>query len=379
LALKHGHLPLMCLGVISANDWLYVSGDDQRIHAYEVNSVSTTTVTTFLPYAGLNSGSGLTITNMGTNPQYGDGTSQYQIEFYNDSNWIIRGLYDYTNNSGSYGSFRVRFSRGITLSQVVAEDAAGYSDTGFSLTGVGQCMVENFRAINQEYGFRISSGVGDDCVIKNGLIDGTTFSAGILIDSPFNALVEQVEFGVYYVFRAFSAETGCPKVRNCDFGAATVIADGYDDYALLNINIEDFESVGDFARVKGEDAIGSHRFLANDGTTVRTGGASNSLKVIPPSVMEKDILAEEAIYATTDSKTYTYYFKTNDSSEWTANLTADDLWIEADYWAHATNRTRITKKSTGTVNFTGSTSWQSISITIQPETGRINTHATLFQ
>ena len=121
-------------------------------------------------------------------------------------------------------------------------------------------------------------------------------------------------------------------------------------------------------------------------TTVRSGGSSVSVKVTPGTeigafpgsyvaLLGRSNVYEEGfipIYADTASRTYTFYFKTGATADWTANPTADELFIEARYWGHASNIQRIPIRSTGTVNFTGSTDWQSIALTVQPaQTGLI--------
>lgn len=53
---------------------------------------------------------------------------------------------------------------------------------------------------------------------------------------------------------------------------------------------------------------------------------------------------------------------------WTENPTAKELWVECYYWNFPTGGTkyRTVTRSTGTVNFTGSTAWQSLSVSCQP-------------
>ena len=72
---------------------------------------------------------------------------------------------------------------------------------------------------------------------------------------------------------------------------------------------------------------------------------------------------EIPFYATTAARTYKIYFNSSATANWTANPTASELWIEIEHWGHASNNFRTITKSTGTVNFTGSTAWQSLSVT----------------
>ena len=78
------------------------------------------------------------------------------------------------------------------------------------------------------------------------------------------------------------------------------------------------------------------------------------------------LLFEYPIYATTDSKTYTVYFRPDATGDWTADPTATELWIEIEYWGHASNNFRRITRSTGVIDMNGSTNWQTLTVTIAP-------------
>ena len=80
-------------------------------------------------------------------------------------------------------------------------------------------------------------------------------------------------------------------------------------------------------------------------------------------------LFEYPIYTDTTSKTYSIFFSSTSTADWTADPTASEMWIECEYWAHPLSNgttTRAVKRSTGVLNFTGSTAWQSLDVTCQP-------------
>ena len=77
-------------------------------------------------------------------------------------------------------------------------------------------------------------------------------------------------------------------------------------------------------------------------------------------------LFEYGFYTTTDEKTYTVYFRPSATADWTADPTAGELWIELEYWGHASNNFRRITKSTGVIDMNGSTAWQKLTVTIAP-------------
>ena len=96
-----------------------------------------------------------------------------------------------------------------------------------------------------------------------------------------------------------------------------------------------------------------------------------SIAVIPTSNTQTylpSLLFEYPIYTNTTSRQYDIYFMSTSTSNFTADPFATELWIVCEYWVHDTGATstRKVKKSTGTIDFDGSTAWQSLSVTCQP-------------
>ena len=67
-------------------------------------------------------------------------------------------------------------------------------------------------------------------------------------------------------------------------------------------------------------------------------------------------------------QTIVAWFKNNATTDWTANPSADELWLEIEYFNDTSSATKTILKSSGTVNFTGSTAWQSLQVTFTPVT-----------
>ena len=120
--------------------------------------------------------------------------------------------------------------------------------------------------------------------------------------------------------------------------------------------------------------------LESTTTVTRTGGGATSIQVIPSTNttsiwdFNKIKLFEYPIYTNTTSKQYDVYFMSTSTAAWTADPLNTELWIECEYWAHDTNATSTRKvlKSTGVVDFNGSTAWQALSVTCVPTQTGIN-------
>ncbi|MEK0324762.1 MAG: hypothetical protein QQN63_03580, partial [Nitrosopumilus sp.] len=112
--------------------------------------------------------------------------------------------------------------------------------------------------------------------------------------------------------------------------------------------------------------------LQSDVATVRSGGSNTSIKITPTTVFSTNWefgrlkCFELALYATTSSKTYTVYFRPGATADWTDDPTAAELWIELEYWGHASNNFRRITKSTGVIDMNGSSAWQSLAVTVAP-------------
>jgi hypothetical protein len=164
------------------------------------------------------------------------------------------------------------------------------------------------------------------------------------------------------------------RFRNVILGSATELGSITTAYATGGNYFEDYDgTIGDIRNFNS--ILGSNNnavVLQSETTTVRSGGSNKSIKVTPTTNMNTNwdfgrlLILELPIYATTASKQYDIYFKTNDTANWTDDPTAAQMWIELEAWGHATNNFRQITKSTGVVDFNGSTAWQALSVTVAP-------------
>lgn len=165
------------------------------------------------------------------------------------------------------------------------------------------------------------------------------------------------------------------KGRHLVTDGTGLFMNGTDDLQSANtLLVEDYGgTVGQLRQYRPHaDTNDSHQ-IESDTTTVRSGGSNTSVKVTPDGSIGPNgfpfsywRLLELPFYATTDSKTYEVYVKTENTTDWTANPTADELIVEVEYYASASNTYKQIKRSTSTANFTGSTSWVALSVTVAP-------------
>jgi hypothetical protein len=356
--------------------------------------VSGTTLTFWNAYRGNQSGGGQTLVVMGPNPVNGS-TGTGDLMYFNGAfYWEMLGI----NSKGAYagGAWLV------TNSRVALRNIEGFStatsgpgaDSGLSISSQVILSVRNFvfgggRAANI---IDISSAGSALVFLDGGYMDGSTASLpmlrGIYTNSIQGGMIAikdvHIDGCTAGIEHDVSVTTGHELIyRNITFSNNTadidVSADGID---FITAAFEDFEgTLGDnrfFSSLSTSETAAS---WVTDTSTVRSGGSSTSIKLTPSIYVGPWHLGEVTflgqtkmgmahtgipIYADASAKTYSLYVKTAATSNWTANPTADELFLEVEYLAHSSNTTRSIKRSTGTVNFTGSTDWQSISITVTP-------------
>ena len=112
--------------------------------------------------------------------------------------------------------------------------------------------------------------------------------------------------------------------------------------------------------------------IENITRTTRSGGANSSIRISTPASLSADWelanlkLFEYPIYNDTAATTFDIYFLASVSAEWTADPLVTELWIECEYLTTANQPTRTIKKSTGVLDFNGTTTWQNLSVQCTP-------------
>lgn len=377
---------------ISVGDWIYVQGDDARLHCLEVSSVSGTTLSFYLPYKGNNFGSGKTLTVMGPNPVNGSTLTGDGIYFNTAIWWIVRGIH----SKGAYANGCWYFANARTILQNCIGEATGLNgNAGLNMASYTGLKVSNFRTKGGHNGNSINLGHNNGFVVLEHIdVDGTkSGTAEILrgiyaqavgmMNTTFKDIhIRNVGNGVGIDF-AVTANLGTTRCKNITFdnNSAGDVKVGYTFNAgqLTSVVIEDYNGVkGDTRMFSGNGpAELDSPWCQTDTGVSRAGGAAAALKVIPSTGMGGDhfmggypLVGEQVsnsivkgvpVYLTAGSKTVSFYFKTASTADWTSNPTANEFYIEVEYLADSSNVTNSLKRSTGTLNFTGSTDWQALS------------------
>lgn len=356
-------------GVLAAGDWIYVSGDDNTDHAYEVESISggsNEVATLFLPYKGGQAGSGKTTYNMGDNPTWNTAAGDYQVMWDADHYWFVQGIY--FRGTDANGVVEMDDSDGLFLKDCIME---GNGAGDYGIGGSGTCpfsRVEKCRLYNYVRGINgVSQIVIVDCFLDG---NSVTNSRGLATGSSDFMYAYETEFKNHdeadLRILSHHSEINC---RNVILGSATE-TDGATSEEHRIISVEDYDgTIGDSRRFTSRSTSGTTPIYQSDTGTVRTGGGATSIKLTPSTELgtvwplSRVELFELPLYATTSSKTYTVYFNLP-AANFTAAPSAIELWIELEAWGHASNNFRKITKSTGTVAADGT--WDPLTVTVAP-------------
>lgn len=367
-------------GSLAAGDWIYVSGDDNRLYAYEVASVVTTTVTLYTPYKGAQAGSGKTVYNMQNAPFWNTAAGDFQWNIDTDDYWKFQGLH--IRGTDAQGNCEIDSSFGHQFNDCIFQ-GNGSSDFGVTHTD------DNFYTILKKCRFLDHDASGFSIYFAGTDVYGTGEIYDCLVDDTGSgnaALTGSLSRTQAHVnMKIFDSELiGTTALTPSNAGSIMQLR----NVILTGTEISSSTTVPLGAKLGLEDhdgVVGDNRFhtlgpasninaaiLQSETTTIRSGGSNKSIKVIPTanitSIWEFNFLTifEIPIYATTDQKTYTVYMRPNTTGEWSVDPTASELYLEAEYWGHASNNHRAKKRSTETIDMNGSTSWQTLTVTVQP-------------
>lgn len=357
---------------ISAGDWIYNStdGDDAREYAYEVASVSGTTLTLYLPFKG-STGAGKTLKVMPYAPTWNTVSGNYMVDTADDNNWRIQGMH--FKGADSYGVLRsgsVFVLKDCILENDGTDECLNtYSDGHVTLL---KCrLYEYYNGWGSIY--YPPFGKATDCLFDAGTI--ASYPNGVYVWSAANADIIECEFvNNYNDISVPSASpdpiNGTIRVRNPNFSASSDYVSNFYEQ-MLECGVEDWnQTAGDNRYYRS--GCGDVNVIQSETSIVRSGGGESSVKVTPNTYIStyenaKVLLFEYPIYADTSNKTYTAYFKSSGTANWTNDPTADELWIELEYWGDATNKYRKIVKSTGICDFNGDdTTWHSLTVSAQP-------------
>lgn len=358
--------------------WIYVQGDDNTLYSYEVSATTTNTITLYLPYKGENAGSGKTLNIMPYAPVWNTESGDFQWNFDTDNYWKIQGLQIRGTDANGVveidSSYNHQFIDCITRADSGVDYNFNLTDDIFSLKLIksrdsslygavfGGADIYGYLELNNYYSYNRAGSYS----IRFSSLNASAYMK--IIDSYFvgnntGILAPQISF--MYARNLYNED------KNIDLN-------NNNDAVSHFVNMEDYQNIignnSQFFGLSTADDI-SNLISTTTASLIRSGGGNSSIEVIPTTNFNsnwdfgKIQLFEYPIQADTTNKTYTVYFM-SPSDTWTVNPTASELWIECEYWDFGANSasSRKVKKSTGTVDFNGSTAWQSISVTCQPTT-----------
>ena len=379
---------------ISVGDWVYNStdADDPRELSYEVGAVSGTTLTLKLPFKG-SAGATKTLKVMPSAPHWNDTTRSYSINFNQDGCWTLHGIK--IQSSDTSGCIRfIGYSGGVIWKDCIFLNDNSHS--GGECISVGSGTGHTCQALKCRFGEvascigAITAGTALNMKVRDCLFEGNTSIFGshafeLVNCGQFNILVDQCEFTGYgnadeclaLGNGAIFSGNGEIRFRNCTFDTAFVM-----DYAVggpaggEGVTFEDYNgTVGDhrwFNRQYTTTANSETEMpIQATSSTLRAGGGDFSVSFTPTNngfgtnEQGKLEVLEYPIWLLAEATTITFFFKSDATAQWTASPTADELYVEVEYWR--TNTQREKKRSTGTVDFTTDTDFdQSLAVTITP-------------
>lgn len=367
-------------GVLAAGDWIYASGDDNRLFAYEVVSVSgagNDTVTLYLPYKGGQAGSGKTMYNMQDNPIWNTAAGNFQWNFDTDNFWKVQGIHirgtDVNGNVELDTSIFHEFLD-CTFEGNATTSVGILSNDDTATVYVRKCRFYNHSGVNFSIDTTYGNPVDTIARIYDTLFDTGTSGVHLAKMSQFYLYDSEFKNHTTANVSANSITSGDDRGggsvngRNNTFSSATKVASLS---VLQSGKFEDYNNTVS-STLSNNGLLAGADIIQSETTTVRSGGSNKSVKVTPTTSLTTIwdfnalLVFELPIYATTSSKTYEIYFRPSATGDWTNDPTASELWIELEAWGHASNNFRKITKSTGTIDMNGSTAWQALSVTVAP-------------
>jgi hypothetical protein len=371
--------------VVAAGDMIYISGDDNLRFAYEVESVSTVTVTLFLPYKGDTEGSTKTLINMQAPPVWDDSNGvNTRIVHASDAYWWWRGIRVQSNNatktSGIIDISNTAYGILLTDMQFVST-TGGTNEYGiwFGNEYGYASLIHKCRTFNFRRGFysEMAGSTGEHItLIRDCLFDGNnaTSSVGIMFGNSTGGSVIETEMKNNATRDLqLGGYSNAVKTLNCIQSSSTPYFVGSGPGSFLRMNDHN-QSKTDHREMSGDDYVAFRR-----STSVSRMGADGAGSAYVLSVESYDKVGGEAynevdgivpfdyaIRHDTDQFTCDVWLRTNETADWTTDPTADELYIELSYRKHATNMARYSLRSTGVLDFNGSTAWQKLTVTATP-------------
>lgn len=376
---------------IAAGDWIYVVGDHTQTpatptpfnkpYAYEVKSVAGTTLTLYFPYQGLSPGSGKTLRVMPDNPIWNVATGDFQWVFAGDDYWHVYGIHN--KGTDAAGQFTLGTGDGIYFRDVIAE-GNGTSDVGITALQASDIMTK-VRVYNVVTGVQGLAGADlsyfyIDCnsvasaraILATSIIQGMAEATFVnctndWTDSSTGQSVYLRNVNGANVYNGVNSNIATRRIFIEDEDQ-TAGVNKYGDNMLSAFTgqLPIYQSTTTNPRVGG---AAKPMYFDNTNVSTQAYGTSSKASAIQLFGFSSCVLVSGCgypLYIGTTTTTIDVYFASASTAQWTANPTNEELWIEAEYYANTTNNWKTITKSTGTLNFTGSTAYANLTITIKP-------------
>lgn len=385
-------------GAIVASTTIYVMGDcaetynalvrNQCPYYYLVKSVSGSVVTLWTPYKGLNAGSGKTVRVLKTIPQWGTTGANANITGSTIYHWVFQGL-DLRGNKvgntgvvtsstdgGDWSFFDDVITHGSTaggwpfqcaVNSLFFQKTILWQDSANTTTMVVNCAGE-MRIMDSFFQY-LGSGVGNTLFNSFGgviRIYGTEFDPG----SAAASAVDTLGAGQSIICRDCYLDRGIWSSVEGDVMYSPNTTAFYLENSQMSTTSQSV--IYPWSNDSNKQQV---IFSTSSPTLLRAGGGTSIEGIHPTSFtastspLREIQLFEYPIYSNTTAKTYTVYFMSSSTAAWSVNPLSTELFIECSYLGTNTasaSSTMLSRQSTGTVNFTGSTAWQSLSVTCTP-------------
>lgn len=366
---------------INVGDWVYVVGDHTedaanptiygKDFAYEVATLTPTYIQFYLPYKGPSTGS-KTLRVMPDAPTWNNIAGDFNLSFVVDSYWYLKGLN--LNSTDSGGVIALTQEKGFIFNDMsLSTDGvtAIWMNVADISTLLSKSRVSNMSVNGFPSGIRAED-LYVNCVTPN--LAPFSLSTARVVN-----YLRDIELAncTYDVVGSGFANGGIFEARNFK---RTGVLSGISSSPVTDLYFEDDRGVPGL-NMSSSNKISSDTITTSTQSTtlnLRTGGANKNLLVLPPSgtgntgISTKNFpfsfiqLFKYPVYAASNTPyTYTMYFKnasTTGTSDWTADPTASEMWIEAEYFGDTVDADRKLTKSTGTLDFNGTTDWVSLSV-----------------
>lgn len=395
---------------LATSTWIYVQGDcsenpnavaPNECNFYDmVSGISSTTVSLYIPYSGNQSGSGLVLRNMGADPVRGVIGTNSSLPMSSIPFWVFQGLaFRSSTGIAQFGSTYSETFKDMDILIGTAAQAGCFQNPSNNIVigiFIQKVICLNFSTTGYFWSHNGGSspqGAEVNINVKDSYFAATTSTNGGLtnINTGLTGLYQKFNFENVVVSLGSGSQLynfgdgannytdiTTKNVKTNLSGTQNRVRIAQTSYRYGSVLDEDYEgAIGDnrfWQYQLGGSAAGATSTMQTSTTTqLRAGGGPVSTKVTPgenlsttsPSQFVQ--LFNYPIYTNPVSHTYSVFFSSTSTAAWTSNPLASELYIDCSYLSFTTpTTTRAVKASTGTVNFTGSTAWQSLSVTCLP-------------